>query len=164
MSMRKSILLLFLAAVLPSAVLAQVPDRTQSPVLGAGDGLRMSRSSLERMKNNKQDFAQQQLDVFIFGVSFSLVDSVMFVSDIQKLQSESVNNRWFMKNRQGYENQFSSFVTDGNDETMVTFVCFSDKEKKTVRKLDRILKKNAKGNGFPVTKASDFRFVPIEQQ
>lgn len=104
------------------------------------------------------------MDVFIFGVSFSLVDSVMFVSDIQKLQSESVNNRWFMKNRQGYENQFSSFVTDGNDETMVTFVCFSDKEKKTVRKLDRILKKNAKGNGFPVTKASDFRFVPIEQQ
>jgi len=164
MSVRNTVIAFLLSVLMPAAVLAQAPDRTQSPVLGVGQGLQMSRGNLEKMRNNKQDVAHQQLDVFIFGISFSLVDSVMFVSDVQELKSESVNNRWFLKNRQGYENQFSSFVTDGNDETMVTFVYFSNKEKRVVRKLDAILRKNARNNAFPVSKASGFKFIPIEQE
>ncbi len=153
---------LFLACMISAGASAQSRDRNQSPVLGIGQGLEMNRSDLAKMRNNKQEKNSEQTDVYMFAVAFSLIDSVMYTSDIQKMEAETLNNHWFLKNREGYENQFSAFVTGGDDETTVTFLYFSEEEKRAVRKLATLVKRNSKTNRFPIIgTGEEFRFTPI---
>lgn len=157
-----AVFLAFLAFMQPLDLCARSP-RSKSAVLETGQGLEMSRSDLEKIRNNSQDRKSRTANLFLAAVSYSIVDSVMFVSDIQMMENETVNNHWFMKNRQAYENQFSSYVSDGDDETMITFLYFADRKKVIERKVRHLLKKNSKSNRFGViqTVAGEFSFTQI---
>ncbi|MCQ2083872.1 MAG: hypothetical protein MJY58_05210 [Bacteroidaceae bacterium] len=160
---RRILSVVFCVAMLVStAVCAKSPRSEKSPVLTTGQGLEMTRSDLEEMRNNSQDKNSKILDVYMAAVSYSIVDSVMFVSDAQKMEAETVNNKWFLKNRQAYENQFSAFVSGGDDETMITFLYFSAKESKLLRKLQHLLKRNGRSNRFEVkSTGAEFKFSPV---
>lgn len=131
-------------------------------MLEAGQGLKMDRKDLDKMRNDNQDKKSKTVDVYLAAVSYSIVDSVMFVSDIQKMDDETVNNRWFLINRQAYENQFSAFVSDGKDETMLSFLYFSSKSADVEKKVRHLLKRNSKTNEFEVKKiGGEFSFTPV---
>lgn len=164
MSHRLSNILLAALLIVPSAVFAQNPNRSRNPILQPGEGLETSRRELADTHNNKQDKRTEQADVYMFAVSFSLIDSVMYVSDIQFMRDETLNNNWFLKNRQAYENQFSAYVTGGNDDSQLAYLYFSEKEKTVVRKSERLVKRNNKKNKFPVTHvgSGNFAFTKVE--
>lgn len=119
------------------------------------------------MRNQKQDKNARQVDVYMFAASFSLLDSALFVSDIQYVSNVTVNNKWFIKDRLLFEKQFADFVlgSDGSEnESYMTSLQFAEKEKKLIRKRERLIKRNKKKNGFKYNSVSAFKFSNPEPE
>lgn len=119
----------------------------------------MSRKDLDKMRNQNQEKNSRQVDVYMYAASFSLLDSALFVSDIQLVNDVTVNNKWFVKDRLVFEKQFTDHVTGGDaNEFYMTSLLFSEKEKKLIKKRERLIKRNKKKNGFKLFEVSDFKF------
>ena len=131
---------------------------TKDPTLNRGEGLEMTRSDLDKMRNQSQDKNSRQVDIFMFASSFSLLDSVLYVSEIQKLENVTVNNKWFVKERAAFEKQFTDYVRSGYNESQLTSIIFAEKIKKVERRRARLIKRNAKTNGFTLIEVSGFSF------
>ena len=150
-----AIMLLFVASVS-----AQRSGTPKDPTLNKGEGLEKTRSDLEKMRNQKQDKNSRQEDVFMFAASFSLLDSVLYVSQVREVDNVTINNKWFVKDRAVFEKQFTDHVSKWSyGESMLTSIFFSEKLKKMERRRERLIKRNAKKNGFELKKVSDFMFV-----
>ena len=157
---------IFTAALLlfTLSVSAQRSNRTQDPTLNKGEGLEMSRKDLAKMRNQSQDKNARQEDVYMYAASFSILDSVVFVSDIQLVKDVTVNNKWFVKDRLEFEKQFTDHVAGGDlNESYMTSLLFSEKEKQLVRKRARLIKRNKRKNGFKLFEVSDFKFSKPEE-
>jgi len=142
---------------------AQRSNRTQDPTLNKGEGLEMSRKDLDRMRNQNQDKNARQVDVYMYVATFSILDSVIFVSDIQMVNDVTVNNKWFVKDRLEYEKQFTDHVAGGDlNESYMTSLLFSGKKKQLIRKRSRLIKRNKRINGFKLYEVSDFKFSKPE--
>jgi len=151
----------FILFALP--ISAQRSGRTQDPTLNKGEGLEMSRKDLDKMRNQNQDKNSRQVDVYMFATSFSLLDSVIFVSDIHMVNDVTVNNKWFIKDRMAYEKQFSEYViAAGGDESYMSSLLFSEKQKKLVKQRERLIKRNKKKIGLKIVQVSDFQFSKPE--
>lgn len=158
--MRTVFRLLFVAASLFFALplYAQRSGNTKDPTVNKGEGLEMTRSDLDKIRNNSQDKKSRQVDIYIFAASFSLIDSVLYVSDIQKIDDVTVNNKWFLKDRMAFESQFRDYVQTGDDESQLSSICFSEKQKKVERDRARLIRRNDKKNRFVLKEVSGFRF------
>ena len=154
--MKPAILAAFL--ILSLTVSAQRSGRTGDPTLNKGEGLERTRNDLDKMRNQNQDKNSRQLNLYMFAASFSLLDSVLYVSEISEVDDVTVNNKWFIKDRSNFESQFTDHVKTGNDDSMLTSVYFSEKEKKVAKRRSRLVKRNAKKNKFLLIKVSDFAF------
>ena len=138
---------------------AQTPDRTQSPVLQPGEGLTRSRKDVESIRNDNQDKRARQTVVYVCALSFSPVDSVMFISNIQKIEQTIVRNRWFLEDRAVLERKFEDYVRDRAGNLQLSSLFFSEKEKKVLKQRERIIRKNNKKKRFKVQyTGADFRF------
>lgn len=141
------------------SVSAQRSGRTQDPTLNKGEGLEMNRKDLAKMRNQKQDKNSRQVDAYMFATCFSLLDSVIYVSDVQLVNDVTVNNKWFLKERLVYEKQFSDYVVGADEsESFMASLLFSEKEKKLVKKRERLIKRSKKKNGFRLYQITDFTF------
>jgi hypothetical protein len=147
--------------MLPLSVSAQRSGRTGDPTLNRGDGLEKTRADLSKMRTQSQDKNSRQVDVYMFAASFSLLDSVLFVSDIQKLEDVTVNNKWFLKERAGFEEQFNEHVGGDIDESLMSSVFFSEKLKKMQKRRAKLIKRSAKKNGYALIQVTDFKFTNI---
>jgi hypothetical protein len=147
------------------SVSAQRSNRTQDPTLNKGEGLSMSRKELNKMRNQNQEKNARQVDVYMYAASFSILDSVLYVSDIQLVNDVTVNNKWFVKDRLVFEKQFTDYVC-GNDinESIMTSLLFSEKEKQLIKKKERLIKRNKKKNRFKLYEIPDFKFVKPEPE
>ena len=147
------------------SVSAQRSNRTQDPTLNKGEGLSMSRKELNKMRNQNQEKNARQVDVYMYAASFSILDSVLYVSDIQLVNDVTVNNKWFVKDRLVFEKQFTDYVC-GNDinESIMTSLLFSEKEKQLIKKRERLIKRNKKKNRFKLYEIPDFKFVKPEPE
>lgn len=154
--LKPTILAAFL--ILSLTVSAQRSGRTGDPTLNKGEGLERTRNDLDKMRNQNQDKNSRQLNLYMFAASFSLLDSVLYVSEISEVDDVTVNNKWFIKDRSNFESQFTDHVKTGNDDSMLTSVYFSEKEKKVAKRRSRLVKRNAKKNKFLLIKVSDFTF------
>ena len=137
---------------------AQRSGRTQDPTLNKGEGLEKTRSDLDKMRNNNQDKKSRIVDVYMFAASFSVLDSVLYVSEVQKVSDVIVNNKWFVKERAAFEEQFTERVRIGDDESLLTSLYFSEKSKKVTKSRARLIKRNGKKNKFALVEVSGFSF------
>jgi hypothetical protein len=137
---------------------AQRSGRTQDPTLNKGEGLEKTRSDLDKIRNNNQDKKSRIVDVYMFAASFSVLDSVLFVSEVQKVSDVIVNNKWFVKERAAFEEQFTERVRIGDDESLLTSLYFSEKSKKVTKSRARLIKRNNKKNKFALVEVSGFSF------
>ena len=137
---------------------AQRSGRTQDPTLNKGEGLEKTRSDLDKMRNNNQDKKSRNVDLYMFAASFSVLDSVLYVSEIQKVNDVIVNNKWFVKERAAFEEQFTERVRIGDDESLLTSLYFSEKSKKVIKSRARLIKRNGKKNKFSLIEVSGFSF------
>lgn len=153
--------------VLSLPVTAQRSGATKDPSLNRGDGLAMSRSDLNKMRNQNQDKNIRQTDLYMFASAFSMLDSVIYVSDIHKVDGVTVNNKWFLKNRVDFERQFMERVSEESvydlEEIMLPVIYYSEKEKNVVKQREKLIKRNAKTNKYSLNYIQGFRFTnPIE--
>lgn len=151
---------LFAAALLliTSPLGAQRSGATKDPTLGRGEGLEVTRNDLDKMRNQNQDKNSRQVDIYMFAASFSLIDSVLYVSDVQRVDDVIVNNKWFIKERADFEKQFHDYVTMGFNESQLTSIYFSEKQKKMEKNRARLIKRNGKKNRFALIEVKDFIF------
>ena len=146
------------------SVSAQRSRRGQDPTLNAGEGLEMSRKDLDKMRNQNQDKNARQVDAYMYAASFSILDSAVFVSDIQLVKDVTVNNKWFVKDRLVFEKQFTDYVAGGDlNESYMTSLVFSEKEKQLIKKRARLIKRNKRKNRFKLIEVSDFKFSKPEE-
>lgn len=150
----------FLLFVLPLS--AQRSGVTQDPTLNRGEGLERSRSDLEKMRNQNQDKRGKVVDLYMFAASYSMLDSVMYVSEVQLVNNLSVFNKWFLRNRSDYEKQFNSFAAQERSELYIPVIYFAEKEKKLIKQRAALIKRNKKKMGFYLVEVDDFRFSAIE--
>ncbi|MBO7437734.1 MAG: hypothetical protein J6T97_07965 [Bacteroidaceae bacterium] len=147
------------------SVSAQRSGKTQDPTLNKGEGLEMSRKDLAKMRNQNQDKNARQVDVYMYASSFSLLDSALFVTDIQFVEGVTVNNKWFIKDRLVFEKQFTDYIVGKDVEgSYMTSLNFAEKEKKLIKKRARLIKRNKKKNGFKLNEISEFRFSKPEPE
>ena len=138
---------------------------TQDPTLNKGEGLSMSRKDLNKMRNQNQNKNARQVDVYMYAASVSLLDSVLYVSEIQLVKDVTVNNKWFIKDRLAFEKQFTDFVCgDDINESIMTSLLFSEKEKQLIKKRARLIKRNKKKNGYKLYEIPGFKFTVPEPE
>lgn len=143
---------------------AQRSGRTNDPTLNRGEGLEKTRDDLSKMRNQSQNKNSRQENIYMFAASFSLIDSVLFVSDVQKVDDVTVNNKWFVKERASFETQFTDHVRGGFNESYLTSIYFSEKSQKMNKRRAKLIKRNARKNGFNLVQVSDFKFVNPDLQ
>lgn len=144
--------------LLSLSLAAQRSGRTKDPTLNKGEGLEMTRSDLDKMRNQNQNKNARQVDVYMFAASFSILDSVLYVSDIQKVNDVVVNNRWFIKQRSEYESQFTTHIGAGDEESLLTSLYYSEKLKKITKRRSVLIKRNARKNRFLLINVQGFSF------
>ncbi len=144
--------------LLSLSLAAQRSGRTKDPTLNKGEGLEMTRSDLDKMRNQNQNKNARQVDVYMFAASFSILDSVLYVSDIQKVNDVVVNNRWFIKQRSEYESQFTTHIGAGDEESLLTSLYYSEKLKKITKRRSALIKRNARKNRFLLINVQGFSF------
>ncbi|MBR5935475.1 MAG: hypothetical protein IKZ89_04935 [Bacteroidaceae bacterium] len=149
----------FLLFVLPLS--AQRSGATKDPTLNRGEGLEKSRSDLEKMRNQNQDKKGKVVDLYMFAASYSLLDSVMYVSDVQFVEGLTVFNRWFLRNRSDYEKQFNSFAAQEHYELYIPVIYFAESEKKLIRQREALIKRNKRKMGLYLVEVDDFQFSAI---
>lgn len=118
----------------------------------------MNRRDLEKMRNQNQDKRSRQVDVYMFAASFSILDSIIYVSDVQKVCDVTVNNKWFVKERAGFEEQFTDYVRTDTEQSLYTSLYFSEKAKKVSKQRQGLIKRNNKKNHFYLQEVSGFAF------
>lgn len=155
----KRTLLAAMMLIISLSVSAQRSGRTGDPTLNKGEGLEKTREDLSKMRNQNQNKNSREVDVYMFAASFSLLDSVIYISDIQKVDNVIVNNKWFIKERSAYESQFTDHISVDLNESQLTSLYYSEKPKKIQKSRARLIKRNAKKNGFYLIQVSDFKFV-----
>ena len=144
--------------LLSLSLAAQRSGRTKDPTLNKGEGLEMTRSDLDKMRNQNQNKNARQVDVYMFAASFSILDSVLYVSYIQKVNDVVVNNRWFIKQRSEYESQFTTHIGAGDEESLLTSLYYSEKLKKITKRRSALIKRNARKNRFLLINVQGFSF------
>ena len=163
-SLKPILVVLMLLSAL--SVSAQRSGRTKDPTLNRGEGLEMSRTDLDKMRNQKQDKNSRVVDIYIFGASFSLLDSVLYVSYPQKMENVTVNNRRFLKGRADLEKQFADYLSNGSESSQLSTIYFSEKLKKLEKNRTRLIKRNSKRNRFDLVQMPEFQFtaIPVEEE
>lgn len=83
--------------------------------------------------------------IYIFGTATSFTDSIVYITDIQILDSAWLDDKYdFMVKRNEYSNQLRNYFTDKGQSARTCHVEFATTEKKILKKYAR-LRKNLKG-------------------
>lgn len=102
--------------------------------------------------------------VYMFGFSASFNDSLVYITDIQAVDSVILEPKTeFLVGRTAYGNQLQFFLTDHKERPNTTCVVFFDKKLENIRKKYNKVMKRYKNNDATILKTltqEEFRFVP----
>lgn len=102
--------------------------------------------------------------VYMFGFSASFNDSLVYVTDIQAVDSVMIEPKTeFLVGRTAYGNQLQFFLTDHKERPNTTCVVFFDKKLENLRKRYNKVMKRYKNSNETILKTitqEEFRFVP----
>ena len=110
-------------------------------------------------QRNKQYFSP--LDMYMFGVCFSAIDSTVYFTDIKQVPNTSVERgSGFLYSRNNYSYQLQQYFksTSGSNYTAVT--CYNQKRTKLEKKYAKMRQKYQKKH-FVVNYVHDFAYNPI---
>ncbi len=102
--------------------------------------------------------------VYMYGIATSLMDSVVYVTDIQQLEGAVVNSKnGFLEARSLYSEQLRAFLEQqGGRGNMTCAVCFHEKKHKIQKKHQKLQGQYAKkGIILKTLKDSEFKFEAI---
>lgn len=101
-------------------------------------------------KSKKSEEDLQKLDprsIYMAGVSASFVDSLVYFTEIQLMDSVYLNKKGFLPNRDQYSQQLKDYLeTEEGLTQRVCFVYFSRKHADLMKKISKMKAKYQKGN------------------
>ena len=154
-----------LILIMSLSVSAQRSGRVSDPTLNKGEGLEKTRADLSKMRTQSQNKNARQVDVYMFAASFSLLDSVLYISGIQKVNNVTVNNKWFVKERPAFESQFTDHIGGDINESLLSSIYYSEKFKKMQKRRNKLIKRNDRKNRFALIQVGDFKFSnPVPEE
>lgn len=102
--------------------------------------------------------------VYIFGVSASFNDSIVYFTDIQVLDSAWIDDKTnFLMNRSDYSIQLRDHLSALGNGTRTCLVSFATKEKDILKKYAKMRAKLTKTKKKQSTKVFDFREIDSEE-
>ncbi len=106
----------------------------------------------------------EKSSVYMYGIATSLMDSVVYVTDIQQVEGVVVDSKsGFLEARSLYSEQLRSFLEQQNNKgNMTCAVCFHTKKHKVQKKYQKLLGKYAKkGILLNTLKSDEFKFEAL---
>lgn len=80
--------------------------------------------------------------IYIFGTSASFTDSVVYITEIQIIDSAWIEDKTkFLVKRANYTNQFNNYFTNQGMGTRTCFVTYATDEKTILKKMAKLRKK-----------------------
>jgi hypothetical protein len=134
-----------------------VNNRSVNPIMNPTEGLTASREDVNSKYSNKKIKNADTVSVYIFAVSFSFMDSTLFISNIQKVDDAVVYNNTFLAGITSYEQQFGNYVEQLGNNSQIPVVYFSKREKAIQKRYKTAARRSSKklklgitevGNGF----------------
>lgn len=107
--------------------------------------------------------------IYVFGLSASFNDSIVYITNIQLLDSAWVDEKThFLVNRSDYSSQFKSYFTSKGQMNRTCVVVYAEKEKDILKKYSKMKsrytpsKKNVKNFDLRSLDEEDFKFESIQ--
>jgi hypothetical protein len=132
--------------------------KQKSPIVEKGGALTRTQADVESMRNDSQYKNAEVKDVYMFALTFSHLDSVVYVTKIQLMENETVYNGYFLENRDKYESILLDYMYGMGESNRLAVVYFNDKEKNIVKKKQKVLKRIKKRHSYSVGELLDFSF------
>ena len=112
----------------------------------------------EKVKKTKED-KEEETSVYIFGVSASFLDSLVYFTDIEELQGVRIKKDGLLPYRQEYSNQLKNYMEQTEGQTNRTCFIYFNKKRKKLDKLETKLKQRyAKGGALYIQQVNPNTF------
>ena len=98
------------------------------------------------------------MDIYMYGVSYSFTDSVVYITPIVRKSSEGVSRRYFLVNRDIYEELFLSALSEAGFNNRIATIHFETKEKRASKRRNRLIKNLKKSGDYQLKEVTDFKF------
>ena len=97
--------------------------------------------------------------VYVFGISASFTDTVVYFTDIQILDSAKVSKEGFLAHRELYSYQLKNYLEDNLlQQNSTCMIYFSENRKKLEKEATKILNKYKKNNRMTVSRIDSDKF------
>ena len=109
---------------------------------------------------------KKKYGVFLVGASASFSDSLVYITDIQFLDSASVSDKGLLEGRAQYSMQLKDYLEGKKGMTDRTcFMYFSTKKKKLGKEMKKLKAKYEKGGALTLKNVdADFKFTKPEME
>lgn len=109
---------------------------------------------------------KKKYGVFLVGASASFSDSLVYITDIQFLDSASVSDKGLLEGRAQYSMQLKDYLEGKKGMTDRTcFMYFSTKKKKLEKEMNKLKAKYEKGGALTLKNVdADFKFTKPEME
>ncbi|MBO4565435.1 MAG: hypothetical protein J5720_08375 [Bacteroidaceae bacterium] len=116
-------------------------------------------AKLERIDTKKSE--TYTTPVYLFGISAQFGDSVVYVTNLQKLDNAQLTKKYdYLAFRSDYSNQFRKYIVDTYQmKRPVTSVVFHKDRKKALKRFNKILKRYEKSMHLMQVTDDKFQFA-----
>lgn len=115
------------------------------------------RTTQTRSKARKVDYRTE----YMFAVSFSFVDSVFYMTEVQQMDDIPVAANYFIDDSSEYQRQFKSWLENGGAPLqIVSLYAFSSKSKAD-SKYKKVRTRIARKHKTTVVTVPEFNFTPV---
>lgn len=150
--------------LLSAAMLVQLPAAAQGFSLVGADGapiVKKGRKNKIAVEESSEDRKSEMIPVYMFGVSFSFSDSIMYMTDVQRMDSVEVSGDFFMKDRNAYGNQLKYWLEKGGAPVQVPSLFFYKKQSQARKGISSVRKRALKKHKGTIITVPDFKFSHI---
>lgn len=102
--------------------------------------------------------------VYAFGVSASFVDTVVYYTEIQVLDSVKLTKDGFLPKREAYSSQLKSYLESKGDANRTCMIYFSESKNNIKKEFEKLSDKYKKSKSISLKKIekADFQFKKPE--
>lgn len=103
--------------------------------------------------------------VYIAGVSASFTDSLVYFTDIQRVDSAFLGEKGLLQQRSQYSNQLKEYLeSEGKGQNRTCFVYYNEKKKKLQKEITKLKQKYQKGGSLLLQDVGQsFKFEKAEE-
>ena len=115
-------------------------------------------------KKNKNEKHVSVTNVYAVGVTSSFNDSLSYITEMQVLDSVTLDHKAYLHRRSGYSFQLRDYLLTQGKQNYTCIILFNEKKAKLEKALSKVKSRFAKG-GVSVAeiKEQDFKFTKPEE-